>query len=77
MSTDTTLASSGLQQPLRGTVATLGIIALATLFISLFTESTFGSWGSFLKRFSGPYSLYWCQALSFPCLSGFSKWKAL
>ena len=48
MSTDTTLASSGLQQPLRGTVATLGIIALATLFISLFTESTFGSWVSFL-----------------------------
>jgi hypothetical protein len=48
MSTDTTPASSGLQQPLRGTVATLGIIALATLFISLFTESTFGGWVSFL-----------------------------
>lgn len=46
MNSNTT--ESGLQQPLRGIVATVGIIILATLFISLFQESTFGGWVSFL-----------------------------
>lgn len=48
MSTDSTEHSSGLQQPLIGLFSTVSIITVAMVIISLFSESDFSSWVSFL-----------------------------
>lgn len=48
MNNKTAQDSSGLQQPLLGIVSTVSVIIIATAFISLFSESTFSGWVSFL-----------------------------
>jgi hypothetical protein len=48
MSNDSTEHSPGLQQPLLGIFSTLSVITIAMVLISLFSESNFSSWVSFL-----------------------------
>lgn len=48
MSNDSAEHSTGLQQPLLGIFSTLSVITVAMVFISVFSESTFSGWVSFL-----------------------------